>query len=162
MRPFLGDDAGSMAALTVILLPLILVVLVGALELGFVRLVAERARIAADLATVVAVNDQDDGELARTGRLRSSADAAEIARSQLAANLAPLAGVLAATPEAIAAAADVSVVERAGGVDPRTGRTRSAPTVRIAAEMPIVTPAFAVLLARPVTVVHLWSASSAR
>jgi hypothetical protein len=151
-----------MAALTIVLLPLILVVLVGVLELGFVRLVAERARIAADLATVVAMNDQDDRELARSGGLRPAADAADVARAQLAANLASLAGALAATPEAIAAAADIAVIDRAGGVDPRSGRAYLAPTVRIAADLPIDTPAFAALLARPITVVHLWSASSAR
>lgn len=162
MSAFVRDEAGSLAVLTVLLLPLLLIVLTGVLELGRVRVVAERARIAADLATVTAVNDQDDAELARTGRLRLPADVADVARSQLAANLAPLTGVLAATPEAIAAGADIAVIERAGAVDPRSGRSQPAPTVRVAVDLPIRTPAFATLLARPITVVHLWSASSAR
>lgn len=161
MRAFLGDDGGSIAVLTIVLLPLILIVLTGVLELGFVRLVAERARIAADLATVVAVNDQDDAALARSGALRLAADAAGVARAQLAADLAPLAGALAASPEDIAAAADVAAID-AGGVDPRSGRTLSAPTVRVAFDLPIRTPAFAALLARPITAVRIWSASSAR
>jgi hypothetical protein len=151
-----------MALLTVVLMPLILVTLVGVLELGFVRLVAERARIAADLATVIAVNDQDDAELARTGRLRPAVDAADVARAAFAVGLETIAGSLASTPEAIAASADVSVLEQGGAVDPRTGRTRSAPTVRISADLPIRTPVFAALLARPVTVVQLWSAGSPR
>ena len=151
-----------MAVLTVVLLPLILVILSGVLELGYVRLVADRARIAADLAAVVAVNDQDEAELARTGTLRPAPDAADVARVHLAAGLAPIAGSLAESPEAVAAKADIVVIERAGGVDPRTGRSYRAPTVRIAADLPIDTPAFAALLGRPITVIHLWSASSAR
>jgi hypothetical protein len=156
------DDAGSLALVTVLVLPLVLTVAVGALELGAVRVVAERARIAADLATVAAVNDQDDVELARTGSLRPSADAERIAREHLALNLEPLARSLASTPQGIAAAADVAVFAQAGMVDPRTGRSYAGPTVRLAADLPVATPFFAVLLGRPVTVVQLLSASSAR
>lgn len=162
MRRVHADDRGALALVTVLLLPLILIVLAGTLELGAVRVVAERARIAADLATVTAVNDQDDGELARTGSLRPAADAEQVARDHFALNIAPLSGSLAATPEAIAAAADVAVFGRPGGVDERTGRTYAGPTVRLAAELPVRTPVFAALLARPITVVHLLSASSAR
>ena len=162
MRRAIREDGGSLAVGTLLLLPLILVVLTGAAELGFVRLVAERARIAADLAAVVAVNDQDDATLARSGALRPSADAADVARSHLALGLASLATALAATPDAVASTADVAVIPEAGGIDPRSGRAYPAPTVRIAADLPIATPVFAALLARPVTVVHLWSASSAR
>lgn len=162
MSRFRADDRGALALLTLLLLPLILVVLVGVLELGAVRIVAERARIAADLATVTAVNDQDDAELARTGSLRPASDAERIARESFAANLEPLSAALAATPEAIADAADVAVFGRPGALDPRTGHTYPAPTVRLAADLPVRTPAFAALLARPITVVHLLSASSAR
>lgn len=162
MTALLFDDRGSLALVTVLLLPLVLMLLVGAGELGFVRVVAERARIAADLAAVTAVNDQDDGELARTGLLRPAADAATVARAQLAANLAPLSGALAASPEAIAGSADVAVFREPGALDARTGRTYAGPTVRIAVEVPIGTPAFAALLARPVTVIRLFAASSAR
>ncbi len=162
MRRFHADDRGALALLTVLLLPLVLIVLLGVLELGAVRVVAERARIAADLATVTAVNDQDEGELARTGSLRPSADADHVARDHFALNLAPLSGSLAATPEAIAAAADVAVYPQGGAVDQRTGRTYVGPTVRLAAELPVNTPFFAALLARPVTVIQLLSASSAR
>lgn len=161
MRAFRDADEGSLALMTVLLLPLVLVVLAGVLELGALRTVAERARIAADLATVTAVNDQDDGELARTGSLRPAPDAERVARDHLALNLAALSGSLAATPEAIADAADVAVFAEPA-VDPRTGRSYSGPTVRIAADLPVRTPVLAALLARPVTVVHLLSASSAR
>ena len=162
MRRVHADEAGTLALVTVLLLPLVLVVLAGVLELGVIRVIAERARIAADLATVTAVNDQDEGELARTGALRPSADAERIAREHFAVNIEPLSASLAATPAAIAAAADVAVFERSGQVDERYGRAYSGPTVRLAADLPIQTPIFAALLARPITVVHLLSASSAR
>ena len=162
MSRFHREDRGALALLTVLLLPLILVTVVGVLELGAVRMVAERGRIAADLATVTAVNDQDESELARSGTLRPSDDADRVAREHFALNLAPLKGWLAATPEAIAAAADVAVSQRAGAVDPRTGRAYVGPTIRLWAELPVSTPFFAALLARPITVVHVLSASSAR
>jgi len=155
------DEGGSLALLTLLLLPLLLTVLVGVLELGAVRIVAERARAAADLATVTAVNDQDQAHLVLTGRIRPAADADGVAREQLALNLGPLRGALAASPETIAASADVAVFA-AAGVDPRTGRLYAGPTVRLAAELPILTPAFAALIARPVTTVQLLSASTAR
>ncbi|HEX9436165.1 MAG TPA: hypothetical protein VGA16_03275 [Candidatus Limnocylindria bacterium] len=151
-----------MTLTTVLLLPLILTILVGVLELGAVRIVAERARIAADIATVTAVNDQDVDELARSGALRPSSDAERVAREHFALNLSVLSASLDATPEAIAEAADVVVFAQAGQVDPRTGDAYAGPTVRLAAELPIRTPFFAALLARPVTVVQLRSASSAR
>lgn len=162
MRGALHGEGGSLALLTILLLPTILIVLTGVLELGAVRVVAERARIAADLATVTAVNDQDDGELARTGRLRPAADAEAVARESFALNLDPLSASLADTPASIASGADVAVFSGAGAMDPRSGRVYAAPTVRLAADVPVRTPAFAALLARPVTVVHIFSASSAR
>lgn len=162
MRTFYSDDRGTLALLTVLILPLILVVLLGVLELGAVRIVAERGRIAADLATVTAVNDQDEDELARSGSLLPARHADRVAREHFALNLVPLSGSLAATPEAIAATADIAVYPQAGALDERTGRTYAGPTVRLAAELPVSTPFFAALLARPITVVQLLSASSAR
>lgn len=162
MRTFAADEGGAIALTTVLLLPLAIVLLAGVLELGLVRVVAERARLAADLATVTAVNDQDDAELARTGSLRPRPDADQVARDQLAVNLEPVSAQLAATPIAIAASADVAVFDRAGAIDGRTGRTYAGPTVRLAAEIPVRTPVFAALLARPVTVIQILSASTAR
>lgn len=162
MIAFGRDQGGSLALLTILLLPLLVVMTVGVLELGMARLVAERARMAADLATVVAVNDQDTAELARTGALRLSGDAANVARQHLALNLTPLAGSLADSPDRIATSADVAVFPLPGGVDPRTGERYQGPTVRISFELPVRTPAFGLLLSRPVTGVQILSASSAR
>ena len=162
MIAFHRDQAGSLALVTILLLPLLVLMTVGVLELGMARMVAERARVAADLAAVVAVNDQDPGELARTGLLRLSADAETVARAHLALNLEPLAGSLAQAPDAVAASADVAVFRAPGGLDPRSGARYEGPTVRIAFELPVRTPAFGVLLARPVTAVRILAASSAR
>jgi len=162
MRRFHDDEGGALALLTVLLLPLILVVLAGVLELGALRVVAERARVAADLATITAVNDQDDVELARTGSLRPSADAERVAREMFALNIEPFGSSLAATPSAIAASADVAVLAGRGATDPRSGLVYAGPTVRLAVDLPVRTPAFAALLARPITVIHIFSASSAR
>lgn len=158
----IAEDRGSLALTTIVLLPILVLSTVGVLELGMARLVAERARMAADLATVVGVNDQDPAELMRTGSLRLSADAAAVARQHLALNLTPLAGSLADTPERIAASADVATFVAAGATDPRTGERYEGPTVRIAFDLPVRTPAFGVLLARPVTAIRILSASSAR
>lgn len=162
MIAFRRDQGGSLAVMTILLLPLLVVMTVGVLELGMARLIAERARMAADLATVVAVNDQDTAELARTGALRLSGDAATVVRQHLALNLTSLAGSLADSPDRIATSADVAVFPSPGGLDPRTGERYQGPTVRISFELPVRTPAFGLLLARPVTGVQILSASSAR
>lgn len=158
----LSDEAGSLALTTIVLLPVLLLSTVGLLELGVARLVAERARMAADLAAVVAVNDQDAAELSRTGTLALAADAEGVARQHLALGLTPLAGSLADTPEWIAARADVATFRAAGAIDPRTGERYEGPTVRIAFDLRVRTPAFGLLLSRPVTSVRVLAASSAR
>lgn len=157
-----ADDRGTAAVTTVVMLPLLLIVLTAALELGALRAIAHRAAVAADLATVVAVNDQDDGEHARTGLLRPSSDAESVARTYFALNLAPSAAALAASPDAIAAAADVAVYGNAPADDPRTGAHYARPTVRIIASVPVRTPAFGALLMPPVTTITVRAASSAR
>jgi Flp pilus assembly protein TadG len=162
MTTFEADEGGAMALTTILLLPLVLVVLAGVLELGALRVVAERARVAADLATLTAVNDQDDAELIRTGSLRPRPDADQVARDLFSINLEPLSASLELTPGAIAASADVAVFAQEGAIDVRTDRAYAGPTVRLAAELPVRTPVFAVLLARPVTVIEIFSASAAR
>lgn len=156
------EDGGSAAVTTLVMLPLLLVVLVGVLELGALRAVAYRASAAADLATVVAVNDQDQGELVRTGTLRLAADAAETARDYFTRNLSGTAPALAADVRAIAAAADIAAFPSAPSVDPRTGARYDRPTVRLIASVPVRTPGFAMLLMPHVTTIVIRSASSAR
>lgn len=156
------DDGGTAALTTIVMLPLLLVVLVGVLELGALRAVAYRAGAAADLATIVAVGDQDQLELAQSGRLRLAADAADVARDYFARNLAVTAPALGATANAIAASADIASFPTAPSFDPRTGARYDRPTVRLIASIPIRTPGFAVLLMPAVTTVTIRSVSSPR
>jgi len=137
------------AITTIAVLPVLTVVLMTTLELGSLRVVAGRARSAADLAALVAVNDQDDAELARSGRLIPAADAADVARAVFKENLDPIAGLLAAPPDAIAAGARVSV-----DIAP--------PTVRISATVPVRTSFFGALFFHPITDVAVAANGGAR
>jgi Flp pilus assembly protein TadG len=137
------------AITTIAVLPLLLVVLLTTFELGSLRVVAARVRSAADLAVLVAVNDQDNAELARTGRLIPAADAADVARDVFAANLEPIAATLAASPASLAAIATVSV-------------DATPATVRISAIVPVRTPVFGALFFHPITDVAVTAKGGAR
>jgi hypothetical protein len=156
------DEGGTAALTTLLMLPLLLTVLVGVLQLGAVRAVAYRAGAAADLATIVAVSDQDQAELARTGNLRLAPDAAETARDYFARNLAPTAPALTLSAEEIAASADIATFSTVPSLDPRTGARYDRPTVRLIALVPVRTPGFAVLLMPAITTITIHSASSPR
>ena len=156
------DDGGTAALTTLLVLPLLLVVFVGVLELGVLRAVAFRVAAAADLATIVAVGDQDHVELARSGTLRLPPDAAETAREYFARNLSVTSTALAASVSEIAASADIASFPTAPSLDPRTGARYDRPTVRLIASVPVRTPAFAILLMPPVTTLTIRSASSPR
>ena len=158
----IGDESGSVALTTIALLPLFLVVLAGILQLGALRVGAARVRAAADLATLVAVNDQDDAELARTGRLRLADDAAEVAREYFARNLELSAPLLAAAPADIARSAEVAAFPIGSATDPRTGARYDWPTVRLAATVPLRTPVLGAVVLQPVTAVSVLAVSSAR
>lgn len=156
------DDGGTAAVTTVVMLPLLLIVLVGVLELGALRAIAYRAGAAADLATIVAVGDQDQTELARTGTLRLAADAVDTARDYFARNLSAIAPALAVSASEIAASADIASFPTASTFDPRTGARYDRPTVRLIASVPVRTPGFAVLFLPAVTTLTIRSASSPR
>lgn len=155
------DEGGSAAITTVVLLPLLLTVVAGVVQLGAIRVVAARVSSAADLATLAAADDQDAGELVRTGVLRLAPDAEAVARSYFALNLAPLAPLLAVTPSEAAAQADVVAFASTPVTDPLTGWRYDRPTVRLAASVPVRTPAFGALFA-PTTLVTVRAASAAR
>jgi Flp pilus assembly protein TadG len=156
------DEAGTAALTTIVMLPLLLVVLVGVLEMGALRAVAHRAGAAADLATIVAVGDQDQLELALSGKLRLAADAADVARDYFARNLSATGPALGASADAIAASADIASFPTAPSLDPRTGARYDRPTIRLIASIPIRTPGFAALFMPAVTTVTVRSVSSPR
>jgi len=139
-----------MTAITAIAsLPLLILVLLTTLELGSLRVVAARVRSAADLAVLVAVNDQDDAELARTGRLIAAGDAADVTRALFAANLEPIAATLARSPAGIAGSASVRV-------------DSSPATVHLGAIVPVRTPVFGALFFHPITDVAVMANGGAR
>jgi Flp pilus assembly protein TadG len=137
------------AITTVVALPLLMVVLMTTLELGSLRVAAARVRSAADLAVLVAVNDQDSAELALTGRLIPAADAADVARDVFAANLEPIAAMLATTPVGIAGGTAVRVDARPA-------------TVHLRATVPVRTPFFGALFFHPITDVAVTANGGAR
>jgi len=137
------------AITTIAALPLLIIVLMTTLELGSLRVVAARARSAADLAVLVAVNDQDDGELQRSGTLVAAADAADVARMVFAANLDPLAPLLAAAPADVAADAAIQVEARPA-------------TVHLRVTVPVRTPLFGALFFHPITDVAVQANGGAR
>lgn len=156
------DERGSAAVMTVIMLPLLIAVLSGVVQLGALRVVAARVSSAADLASLAAVDDQDDAELLRSGALHLTVDASQVARQYFALNLASVASFLAVSPDEIASRADVTVFPVAPASDPLTGARYDRPTVRIDALVPVRTPAFGSLLLAPVTNVRVRAQSSPR
>jgi Flp pilus assembly protein TadG len=155
------DERGSAAILVVILLPLLLTIVMGVVQLGSIRVLAARVASAADLATLAATDDQDAGELARTGALRLAPDAEAVARAYFALNLRQIAAHLAISPEEAAAQADVATFSVVPAIDPVTGWRYDHPTVRIAASVPVRTLALGVLL-MPTTLVSVRAASAPR
>lgn len=156
----MSGERGSATLMTVLLLPLLVLVLGAVFDLGLLRRGAARVSAAADLAALVAVNDQDHAALAQRGELRLAQDAESVARDYLERNLAPLGASLAATAGDIAAAADIAVFPE-GGTDPRDGRTYESPTVRVFAEAPLRTGLLRAILG-PTVVVRAHAAAAAR
>jgi len=159
---WLRMEGGSASLMVIAALPLLSIILVAVLEVGALRMLAARARAAADLAAIVAVNDQDDAELARSGRLVLARDAVAVARAYLATNLGSLGSTLADDADTVAAGADIVAFADAPAIDPRTGERYDRPTVRIAATIPLRTPVLGALIGRPTTPVFVRATSSAR
>lgn len=132
------------------------------LQVGVLRVAAARAQAAADLAAVIAVNDQDDAELARSGTLRLASDAEAVCREYFARQLELSAPLLGGPASEIARAAEIAAFPGAPAVDPRTGRRYDRPAVRIAARVPVRTPVFGAFGLRGTTEIEVLSVSSPR
>lgn len=156
------DENGTAAITTVLLLPLLLTVLVGVLQLGALRVMAARVASAADLATLAATDDQDASALVRSGALRLAPDAVTVARQYFSQNLAQLATRLAVSPDDAAASASVAAFPVAPATDPLTGWRYDRPTVRLAASVPVRAPGFGLLLMKDIVFIDVRSASAAR
>jgi hypothetical protein len=123
---------------------------------------AARVASAADLATLAAVDDQDEAALVRDGTLFLLPDTTETTRRFFALELEQIAAHLDRSPGAIAADADVAAFPAGPAFDALTGSRYDRPTVRLDAAVGVRTPAFGPLLLPVVTTVHVRSVSSPR
>ena len=155
-------EGGSAAITVIVLLPLLVAVLAGVIEIGAVRVLATRVSTAADLATLAAADDQDADALANTGKLRLPPDAVSVARQFFAANLAQTSDHLAITPATAASEADIAAFPDTPATDPVTGWHYDQPTVRIVASVPVRAPVFGALLLPSVITINVRAASAAR
>lgn len=156
------DDGGSAAVLVIVLLPLLLGMLAAVVQMGAIRVLAARVASAADLATLAAVDDQDQDLLVRRGVLQLSADADTVARRFFALNLAQIAPHLAVTPDGAAEQAAIATFPDTPALDPLTGWRYERPTVRLAAKVPVRTPVFGMLLLPATMTIDVRAASSSR
>lgn len=119
---------GQSALYAVLLMPTLILILALAVDLAGLQMQKLRLRYAVDLATVTAATLVDAPHYSQTGRLQlDPAAATATAREYLARNLAGMRDV--AAPLAIAAAADITVVNRTPAVDPYTGGHLDRPAI---------------------------------
>jgi hypothetical protein len=109
-------------------MPTLIVILALAVEIAGLQMQKLRLRYAVDLATVTAATLVDAPNYSRTGRLQlDPAAATATAREYLVRNLAGMRDV--ADPLAIAAAADITIVNRTPAIDPYTGGHLDRPAI---------------------------------
>ena len=130
---------GQSTLYAVVLMPMLVMILALVADVGALQVERVRLRWAQDMALIDAVTEIDAARYGDTGELRIDPSAAGVYRAYLAANLQPLRGVLAdgATPESIAAAAEVAVVNQLPGSDPFTGRTLDRPAICARIRVPV-------------------------
>jgi hypothetical protein len=119
---------GQSALYAVLLMPTLILILALAVDMAGLQMQKLRLRYAVDLATVTAATLVDAPLYSRTGRLQlDTAAATATAREYLVRNLAGMRDV--ANPLAIAAAADITVVNRTPAIDPYTGGHLDRPAI---------------------------------
>jgi hypothetical protein len=119
---------GQSILYAVLLMPTLLLIFALAVDLAGLQMQKLRLRYAVDLATVTAATRVDAPYYSRTGRLQLEPMAASAtAREYLLRNLAGMPGIEA--PSAIAAAADISIVNRTPAIDPYTGGHLDRPAI---------------------------------
>jgi hypothetical protein len=119
---------GQSALYAVLLMPTLILILALAVDMAGLQMQKLRLRYAVDLATVTAATLVDAPDYSRTGRLQlDPAAATATAREYLVRNLAGMRDV--AAPLAIAAAADITIVNRTPAIDPYTGGHLDRPAI---------------------------------
>ena len=124
----MNRSRGQSALYAVMLMPTLILIFALAVDMAGLQMQKLRLRYAVDLATVTAATLVDAPYYSRTGRLQlDPAAATATAREYLARNLADMPDV--AAPRAIAAAADISIVNRTPAIDPYTGGHLDRPAI---------------------------------
>lgn len=119
---------GQSALYAVLLMPTLILIFALAVDLSGLQMQKLRLRYAVDLATVTAATLVDVPYYSRTGLLRlEPLTARATAREYLARNLAGTPGI--ESPAAIAAAADITVINRTPAIDPYTGGYLDRPAI---------------------------------
>jgi hypothetical protein len=109
-------------------MPTLILILALAADMAGLQMQKLRLRYAVDLATVTAATRVDTTYYTQTGRLQlDPAAAMATAREYLVRNLSGMPGV--ALPGEVAAAADISIVNRTPAVDPYTGGRLDRPAI---------------------------------
>ena len=119
---------GQSVLYSVLLMPILILVFALAIDIGGLQMQKLRLHYAVDLATVTAATDVDTSYYQHTGRLLLDAETATTtARNYLLRNLSGLADIQ--DPAGVAAAAEITVVNRVPALDPYTGMRLDRPAV---------------------------------
>ena len=119
---------GQSVLYAVLLMPTLILIFALAVDMAGLQMQKLRLRYAVDLATVSAATLVDAPFYSRTGRLQlDPLTATATAREYLVRNLAGMPDIEA--PSAIAAAADISIVNRTPAIDPYTGGHLDRPAI---------------------------------
>jgi uncharacterized membrane protein len=132
---------GQSTLYAILLMPMLLMVLSLVADVGSLQVERVRLRWASDMALVDAVTEVDSAHYAQTGEIRLDAGAEAVYRNYLVANLDTVRSVMAdgATPESVAAAADVAVVNAIPAANPFNGHRLDRPAVCARFRVPLRT-----------------------
>ena len=155
-------ERGQVAVYAVLLFPLLMLVLVLVLAVGSLEDLRSRIGAQLDTAALTATQALDPPALAAGQPPRLvPAEADALAREYVARNIAASGDLVAESPSAIAAGAQV-VVTNVPGVDPLTGLAVTAPTVTIRVQVPARVPLLSVAGIGPVVTLTLTGSAAAR
>ena len=132
---------GQSTLYTILLMPMLLMVLSLVADVGSLQVERVRLRWASDMALVDAVTEVDAAHYGGTGEVRLDPAAEAVYRSYLVPNLESVRGLMAdgATPETVAAAAEVAVVNSVPATNPFDGHRLDRPAVCARFRVPLKT-----------------------
>jgi uncharacterized membrane protein len=132
---------GQSTLYAILLMPMLLMVLSLVADVGSLQVERVRLRWASDMALVDAVTEVDSAQYARTGEVRLDPGAESVYRVYLVANLESARSVMAdaATPESVAATAEVAVVNSVPATNPFNGHRLDRPAVCARFRVPLKT-----------------------